>query len=134
MKTIPSIRLLARRFARWLNSEAFGQHGEQSKALRKHAAALCHYAERYRYDSDAPRHIERECRAVTGIIDALRKETGHDHFNAWGIKCLADGCEEMRTFNIPAAKLCLDEASRFLRKPDPDEYDGIEDDSAGGRY
>lgn len=134
MKTIPSIKLLTLRYARWLHSEIFNGHGERTTALHKHAQDLRHYAEGYRYDSDALRHICREARSVTGIIDSLYRETGHKHFDAWGIKCLADACENMRLFDIDSARLELAEAQSFFRKPAPEEYDGIEDDSAGGRY
>ena len=134
MKTIPSIKLLTLRYARWLNSEIFYGHGERTTALHKHAKDLKHYAEGYRYDSDAMRHICREARSVTGIIDSLYRETGHKHFDAFGIKCLADACEEMQMFDIESARMSLTCAKDFFRKPSPDEYDGIEDDSFGGRY
>ena len=134
MKTIPSIKLLTLRYARWLHSEIFNGHGERTTALHKHAKDLKHYAEGYRYDSDAMRHICREARSVTGIIDSLYRETGHKHFDAFGIKYLADACEEMQMFDIESARMSLTCAKDFFRKPSPDEYDGIEDDSFGGRY
>jgi hypothetical protein len=134
MNNIRSINLLAKRYARWLTCEAFAQHGELSKRLRQHAIDLKHYAEQYRYDSDAIKHICREARGASLVISALYTETGHKHFDMLGLKHLADACEEMQRWDIQSAKLCLDCAHDFLRKPDPEEYDGIEDDSAGGRY
>jgi hypothetical protein len=116
MKTIPSIKLLTLRYARWLHSEIFNGHGERTTALHKHAKDLRHYAEGYRYDSDALRHICREARSVTGIIDSLYRETGLKHFDALGIKHLADACEEMQTFNIESARMSLTCAREHLRK------------------
>jgi hypothetical protein len=134
MKTIPSIKLLTLRYARWLHSEIFNGHGERTTALHKHANDLKHYAEGYRYDSDAVRHICREARSVSEHIEALFRLTGHKHFDWLGIKHLADACEEMQRFDIESARMSLTCAQAHFRKPSPDEYEPPVDDSFGGRY